>query len=156
MKVRHLSGPKANTIEHLQPHVAQTLAAAGLCEIIPFKDFREMLAASMPPAKAPVIEWGVQEANLSQFSRVTVIKRCGSEVTYFTAPLPSDCPPSIVARFQELTGGKTAQEISPDYAAVLAEGAFVGDSNKHRPIYMGADKEGKPVYVNPEEFVTRK
>ncbi len=161
MKIRYneyVANPELrNTIKNLPAHVAQVLIAQGVAAHVPYtsvKDRIESEASLLPKPKPLAVEWGVQDANLSQYSRVTVIKRFGSETTFFAAP-PADCPPSIVARFKELTDG-TAQEISPDYAAVLAEGAFVGDSNKHRPIYMGKDKGGKPIYVKPEEFVVRK
>lgn len=142
------------TITNLPAHVAQVLIAQGVAVHVPYKDFRERLAAEFSPlAKPPVVEWGVQEPK-GNYSRVAVVKRVGSETMFFAAP-PPDCPPAIVAQYKALTDG-TVQEMSPDEAAMLAEAGFVGDSNKHRPVCIDKDKEGKPVYVNPLEFVARK
>ena len=47
-------------------------------------------------------EWGVREQLTDPIAKVVVIKRTGAETTFYAEP-PSDAPPSIVRRFQELT-----------------------------------------------------
>ena len=100
MKVKFLSGPKQGTIEHLQPHVCQPLIAAGICEHVPYKDFRERLAAETLSTTTPVVEWGVLDAE-GPGSIVRVIKRASSNLTYYDSP-PQDAPRAIVVRFNEL------------------------------------------------------
>ena len=110
MKVRFTSGPKAGTIEHLPPHICQPLIAAGLCEHLPHKDFRERLAEEASPAATPpVVEWGVLDKGLSRFSIVRVVKRVGAETYYYDAP-PDDAPASIKQKFSALTQPQPSPE----------------------------------------------
>lgn len=146
------------TIKNLPAHVAQVLIAQNVAVHVPYtsvKDRIESEASLLPKPKPIGVEWGIMEGNLSEYSRPAIIRRDANGTTYFASPTP-DTPPAIAEQFRQLTDGAEPAMIAPDYAAVLAEGALVGDSNKHRPIYMGKDKEGKPVYINPEEFVSRK
>jgi len=104
--------PKAGRIDHVYPHIADTLVSAGLAEHIVYKDFRERLAAEFsPPAVAPVVEWGVQDKTQSPFSSVLIIKRTGCETQWLKEP-PVDCPPSIVARWAELTNAENPELVS--------------------------------------------
>ena len=48
-------------------------------------------------------EWGVKDRVTSQ-GQVLILKRSGSETTFFATP-PPDCPESVIARFEQL-GGK--------------------------------------------------
>jgi len=45
MQIRHLNSPKAGLVEHIDNATARTLIAAGFAEHVPYKDFRERLAA---------------------------------------------------------------------------------------------------------------
>jgi len=100
MKVRFLPpSPKAGTIEHLEPHRAQSLIDAGFAELIPYKGYQDRLKdeeelrlASQPKAEAL---WGIKESLL----KVMVVKTFNSEILYYDSP-PSDCPPSIRQRWQ--------------------------------------------------------
>ncbi len=104
MRVRFInpSNKKFGTVEHIENTAGRTLIALGECEAVPYRDFRERLAAEASPAAAPVqISWGVKEADGSVFSTPTIVKKVGSETFYFDGP-PADCPPSIVAQYNEL------------------------------------------------------
>jgi hypothetical protein len=150
MKVRFTSGPKANTIEHLQPHVAQTLVAAGLAVEEKYASYAEFLSAANPPAVAPTVEWGVRQAGA--YTPASVVKRTSAgELTHYRTP-PPDCPPSIAAQFRELTDGAEVP-LGPDETKLLEAAYRVGDSNKHRPVCIGKNQKGEPVYAS--EFLKR-
>jgi hypothetical protein len=77
MKVKFTSGPKQGTIEHLQPSIANTLIAAGLAELIPFKNYVERLQeeeavrqSSLPQA-APTVKWVVKKGMLTERWAIT-------------------------------------------------------------------------------------
>lgn len=144
------------TTTHLPAHIAQVLVAQGVAREIKYANYIERLQSlqdAMPPAKPPVVEWGVQDG-LSQYSRPTIIRRCGSDTAFFAAP-PADCPTAIVEQFRQLTDGSQF-ELSPEEAKMHAAAAYVGDSNKHRPVLIGHNKKtGEPLYRNPEDFVKR-
>lgn len=105
-KIKYISpSPKSGQIEHVQPHIAETLVRAGFAVPVPYKGYVDFLNSEggNDVSAAPVVEWGVQDrAGTSLHSKVHIIKRTGAETTYFSAP-PADCPPSIVARWKALT-----------------------------------------------------
>jgi len=146
-----------NTIVNLPAHVCQSLIAQGVAVGVPYKNLADRIQseqALLPKPAPPVVEWGIQKGSLSEYSRPAIIRRDANGVTYFASPTP-DTPPAIAEHFRQLTDG-AVQELSPDHAAMLAEAAFVGDSNKHRPVCVGKDKEGKPLLVNEHgEFVKK-
>jgi hypothetical protein len=117
MRIKYLpSSPKAGQVEHIANSVGATLIAAGFAEAVPYKDFRERLAAETPQAFAiapPVVEWGVKERHLSRFGLVVVVKKVGSETTYYSAP-PDDAPPSIKQRFAELNQTPLDPEVAAE------------------------------------------
>ena len=155
MKIRYneyVANPALRHTEtNLPAHVAQSLIAQGVAAHVPYtsvKDRIESEAALLPKPAAPVIEWGMKEAGM--YTPTTVIKRVGSETTFFKT-LPPDCPPSIVARFKQLTDGvEQVQELPPDEAKAL-EGAYrKGDSNKSRDVVIGRNPDGTPKVWNRE------
>jgi hypothetical protein len=107
MKIKHLIGAKSGTIEHIDNSTGNLLIAAGLAEHIPYKDFRERLAAEGQGMKTPVpttVQWGVRlSTSANARSKALVVKTVGSETTYYDAP-PKDCPRHFVDRFIELSG----------------------------------------------------
>ena len=95
MKVKFTSGPKQGTIEHLQPSIANTLIAAGLAELIPYKNHIECLQeeeaarqSSLPQVTAKVT-WAVVKGAFSE--RYHIGAKCSR--TNCTA-LAYDAPPS--------------------------------------------------------------
>jgi hypothetical protein len=117
MRIRYLpSSPKAGQVDHVNNSVGATLIAAGFAEAMPYTDFRQRLAAETPQAFAiapPVVEWGVQERHLSRFGLVVVVKKVGSETTYYSAP-PDDAPASIKQRFAELNQTPVDPEVEAE------------------------------------------
>jgi hypothetical protein len=118
MKIKFVEpSPKANQIEHVRPDTGRTLCSAGFAVEIPYASFRERLleegqGGANPQSTNPCVvgvEWGVKSASGSGFGVVAVIKRFGSETTYFSAP-PADAPESIKRRFADLSNstGSTA------------------------------------------------
>jgi hypothetical protein len=109
-KIQYIApSPKAGQIEHVRPDTARTLVAAGFAIDIPYKDFRARLAdagaANDPHNVNPCVEgvqWGVKDANESGFGVVAVVKRFGSETTWYSTP-PEDAPESIKRRYRDLT-----------------------------------------------------
>jgi hypothetical protein len=104
-KVRFLTGPKAGTIEHIKPQVAETLVAAGLAELIPYKNYVERL----------------KEEEEQRQRHIAADKRASSAVTFTAVEKPSG-KVYIERRFQsELTvaceadfrpyNGKSAREL---------------------------------------------
>ncbi len=99
-----------NTETNLPAHVAQVLIAQGVAVAVRYKNFVEYMNAEHAQASAAHsvnpsvqgVEWGIRDKALSRFSKVLVVKRIGAATTYFETP-PSDCPPSIRARFESLT-----------------------------------------------------
>ncbi len=159
MRVRYNEYVANPTLRHtetnLPAHVAQSLIAQGVAVHVPYTSVRDRIeseAALLPKPAAPAVTWGIKEST-GNYSCTTIVKCVGADTTYFKTP-PPDCPPSIVARFKELTDG-VAPTMSPDVAALHAAAHQVGDSNKHRPI-LKKYVDGKPVYVDPAEFVKRK
>ena len=110
MKVRFVSGPKINTIEHLQPSIANVLIASGLAEHVPYKDFRERLATEGQGMQTPDpnyvhgVQWQVKEHSLVNAAQGSAFieRRSGTEVLYGTPDNFKDCPKSILVRFYEL------------------------------------------------------
>jgi hypothetical protein len=98
-KVRFLTGPKAGTIEHIKPQVAETLAAAGLAEIIPYKNYierlqeEEVVRQSSLPQVASTVNWtvGRGERNGRIFiSAQCSNPQCGSAFFFDGAPAAAD------------------------------------------------------------------
>jgi len=103
--------PKAGLTEHIDNVTGRLLVTSGLAEVVPYKDFRERLAAEASPSgPAPIPEWGILEAT-TPLGQNAVIKRCGAETTYYGDPLPEDCPASIRERFALLAGRPTAETV---------------------------------------------
>jgi hypothetical protein len=107
----HVPDPKLRgTTTNLPAHIAQVLIASGQAITVPYKGYQEFLAAEHSTGSDPnnvdpnVVGtcWGVIDKDSSQFSIVRVIKRVGSETTYFKAP-PTDAPLSIHQQFHELS-----------------------------------------------------
>ncbi len=143
------------TTVNLPAHVAQVLIAQGSAVAVPYKSYQDRLASEFSSPAVPVkIEWGIQQGSASQYSRPAITKRVGSEATFYSTP-PADCPAAIAEQFRQLVDG-TLYELPPDEAAMHAAAAYVGDSNKHRPVLIGHNKKtGEPLYRNPEDFVKR-
>jgi hypothetical protein len=99
MKVKFTSGPKAGTIGHLQPSIANTLVAAGLAEIIPFKNYVERLQeeeavrqSSLPQVTAKVT-WSVGKGDRNGryfISAQCSNSQCGSAFFFDGAPNAAD------------------------------------------------------------------
>ena len=103
MKIKYLTGPKAGQVDHVpNSQEFQVLAAAGLIEIVPYKNYQERLAAEMPkPTPATSVQWGVrhnQAGGENQPRSVTLIKTVNGDQTFYDAP-PKDCPADVVAKF---------------------------------------------------------
>lgn len=125
MKIKFLSGPRTGQIDHApNTQEMQLLAKAGLIEIIPWTSYRERLAsehasasgAGCVNASVVGVEWGIRESDGSAYSQNVVIKKSGSNTTFFSAP-PDDAPPSIKQRFAELAA------IDPNANAIAVEKA---------------------------------
>jgi hypothetical protein len=110
MKIRFLApSPKAGQIEHCENAAGRALILAGLAEAVPYRDFRERLAATAATASghgsidATVVgvEWGIRESDGSPYSVNSIIKKSGSNTTWYSAP-PDDAPESIKRRWKEL------------------------------------------------------
>lgn len=125
MKVRHLSGPKANTTEHFPPHVATVLIASGLAEAVPlpprgapgWAEARQEMSRAANPVEPETITWGFTPAG-GNFGVPTIIKRnsATTETTYFDPSVtkldgrvgftteitfPDGCPESIKRQWSE-------------------------------------------------------
>lgn len=103
MKIKFLSGPRTGQIDHApNTQEMQLLVKAGLIEIIPYRDFREMLSAEHnPSAKPPLVEWGIIEATSENSAGHAIIRKSGCETQYLSAA-PPDCPSHIRERFEAL------------------------------------------------------
>jgi hypothetical protein len=107
-----------NTVVNLPAHVAQVLIATNQAVAVPWKDFRERLAATATAGADPFnvnayvegVQWGVIPAETSQFRRVVICKRAGAETTWYDGPT-SEMPPSIVAQFEQLTNSTVDPEV---------------------------------------------
>ena len=109
MKIKFLSGPRTGQFDHA-PNTQETqlLVKAGIIEIIPWKDYRERLAATaaeqtagtVVPVTVQHVEWGFLPPGNSLFHVRAIVKRTGSETIWFRTP-PSDCPDSILKQFLE-------------------------------------------------------
>jgi hypothetical protein len=114
MKIKFLSGPCTGQIDHApNSQEIQLLAKAGIIEIIPWKDFRERLAAEASPAAKPVVAWGIREASGSRYSQTRIVKTVGSDTYFLNAPT-ADTPPAIVARFNALVNIAKNQRTAND------------------------------------------
>lgn len=111
MKIKFLSGPRTGQIDHApNSQEIQLLAKAGIIEIIPYSSYRERLAAEHSSARGHGstdpnvvgVEWGLKDRAQSPLSKVLIIKRVGAQTFYLESP-DTDTPPSIVARWAELT-----------------------------------------------------
>jgi hypothetical protein len=99
MKVRYTSAsPKSGTIEHLQPHVAATLIAAGFCEAVPLphrgspdwlKARQEQAALVTKPHPEDVVVQNIQGVVWENFTlprsgQPAILRKSGSETVRFT------------------------------------------------------------------------
>src|SRR5271155_4650140 len=81
-KIKFTSGPKSGLIEHVRPQVAETLVAAGLAELIPYKNYVERLQEeeavrqSSLPQTAPTVKWSVGRGERN--GRVFISAQCSS------------------------------------------------------------------------------
>jgi hypothetical protein len=113
MKVKFTSGPKQGTIEHLQPSIANTLIAAGLAELIPFKNYVERLQeeeavrqSSLPQA-APTVKWVVKKGMLTERWAITAsCSRPNCSAFYF------DSDPGQITEKQGVEEGFFGQKVS--------------------------------------------
>jgi hypothetical protein len=109
MKIKYLSGPRAGQTEHVpNSQEFQVLAKAGIIEIVPYKDFRERLAAetaaqaaTAPPATT---RWAVRENPVRVPDKLPfqVLKILPSGETLYFAYPPDDAPPEIRKRFAQM------------------------------------------------------
>lgn len=150
MKVRYTAAsPKAGQVEHLPPHIGNTLVAAGFAEAVPLPsrndpgwlDARNEQAALAVPQPGDVdpnakgTEWGIRERTSSDgFSHARIIMRRGSETFYFDAP-PADCPASIKARFQQLLD--TEKSLDTPYSRERAQQAQYAREQQERVAVAG-------------------
>jgi hypothetical protein len=114
----HVPDPKLrNTIANHPAHIAQVLIASGQAVAVPYRDFRERLAAEATAASGAGhtdanvsgIEWGVNNKDpLNPSSIVRVIKRRGCETLFFSTP-PDDAPAFIKQGFADLTATTTPE-----------------------------------------------
>jgi hypothetical protein len=98
-KIKFTSGPKSGLIEHVRPQVAETLVAAGLAELIPYKNYVERLQEeeavrqSSLPQVAANVTWtvGKGERNGRYFiSAQCSSSACGSAFFFDGAPAAAD------------------------------------------------------------------
>jgi len=116
MQIRHINSPKAGLVEHIDNATAKTLISAGFAEHVPYKDFRERLAAESTSQTAGTVvsvsvsgtEWGF-DSSCSQFRQPVIIFKRGAETTYYDAPV-KDTPASIVKQFHESVGTALTDE----------------------------------------------
>ena len=116
MQIRHINSPKAGLVEHIDNSTAKTLIAAGFAEHIPYKDFRERLAAEATSQTAgtvvsvgvAAVEWGF-DGSCTQFKQPVIIFKRGSETTYYDGPV-KDTPCAIVKQFYEAVGTALTDE----------------------------------------------
>jgi hypothetical protein len=108
MKVRFLPfSPKAGIETHIDNATGRILVAGGFAEQIPYKNAAERLAAEAPAQTVGVyhnvsvvgVEWGF---DTKQFASPVIIKRQGSETTYYDAPV-AGCPAAIIKQWEEAT-----------------------------------------------------
>jgi hypothetical protein len=98
-KIKFTSGPKSGTIEHVKPQVAETLIAAGLAELIPYKNYVERLQeeeavrqSSLPQVTAKVT-WSVGKGDRNGryfISASCSNPQCGSAHFFDGAPAAAD------------------------------------------------------------------
>ncbi len=117
------ASPKSGITEHIDNTTGRVLVASGLATEYKYRNFRERLAAEFSSASGAGnvdpnvkgVEWGIRESDGSAYSQNIVIKKSGSETTFYSAP-PDDAPESIKRRFAELAS------INPNAASeVLAQ-----------------------------------
>lgn len=137
MRIRFVPpSPKSGTVEHCENAAGRALILAGLAEAVPYKDFRERLAAEFSSASgagnvnASVvgISWGIRESDGSAYSQNVVVKRVGAETTFFSAP-PDDAPESIKRRFAECAS-KNPNAAAEALAQAKADAALYNEQSK--------------------------
>jgi hypothetical protein len=147
MKVKFTSGPKAGTIEHLQPSIANTLVAAGLAEIIPFKNYVERLQeeeavrqSSLPQVTSKVT-WtvGKGERNGRYFiSAQCSHPQCGSAFFFDGAPVAAD---KLI--FTHSCSGTAPEKVPASIAEKYRKLHFV-------PATLGADEASYHFAARPQ------
>ncbi len=140
-RIRYIApSPKAGTTEHVQPHIAAVLVAAGFAEHVPYANFVEFMTAehaqasgfgnvSGPPVVAGV-EWALVH-HLPVSGRPCIVRKSGTEVQHFESltfwhpygdpsgkeyPIAGlkECPASIKQQFAQLLcpgGGRDQDRI---------------------------------------------
>jgi len=113
MKIRHISGLKIGTVEHIENQTGRTLIALGVAEEIklPARGSEGWLAARKElsdaihaPGPGDVvggngIEWGVKQ--MLKGGKALVIKKVDGQVFYLDGP-PADCPATIRQQFADM------------------------------------------------------
>lgn len=150
---------KAGTRAHVTREAAAALTSIGMARVVRPDEITDAEKGIAPA----VVSWRVQRSLNSQ--RPAIVGRCSREVcgmvrfegkpefagqTIFihshagSTPekVPVDVLNQYVAAVKENPG-----EYTPDEAAMLATGAYVGDSNKHRDLFRGYGAQGKPIYA---------
>jgi hypothetical protein len=123
MKIRFLSGPRTGQIDHSpNSQEMQLLAKAGIIEIIPYRDFRERLAAEATSQTAGSFqnvsvdeEWGF-DGSCTQFRQPVIIFKRGSETLIYDGPT-KNCPATIASQFRDAT----QPIVNPEWAEELRE-----------------------------------
>lgn len=110
------------TTKTLPAHRAQPLIDSGVAVQVPWKDFRERLAAEATSQTAGSFqnvsvdeEWGI-DTSLTQFRQVVIIRKRGSETIIYDSPT-KNTPPSIVKQFRDAT----QPTVSPEWAEELRD-----------------------------------
>lgn len=113
MKINYLPpSPLAGQTAHLPPERAQALVDAGFAVAVPYKNYQERLADTMPKSVAPLVQWAVNE---KAAGGAVIVKTVNvGDVSYYSAP-PSDAPQAVVDRFNYLC------RLSTEYGASKAE-----------------------------------
>ena len=152
MKVKFTSGPKQGTIEHLQPSIANTLVAAGLAEIIPFKNYVERLQeeeavrqSSLPQVTSNVT-WAVGkgERNGRYFiSAQCSNSQCGSAFFFDGAPAAAD---KLI--FTHSCSGTAPEKVPASIAEKYRKLHFV-------PATLGADEASYHFAARPQPSQVR-
>jgi hypothetical protein len=106
MRVKFINptNKKFGTVEHIENTAGRTLIAMGEAEAVPYKDFRERLAAEAAVGSHSTnvnpgvlgTEWGLIPSETSSFRQDVVVKREGASTTYY-----SDCPPEAPAAIKK-------------------------------------------------------
>jgi hypothetical protein len=135
MKIKFVSGPKAGTVEHLQPSIANVLIASGMAEHIPYKNYVERLAeegrASQTAQDPAIVSWGISLGNRN--GKDFISARCSRPNC---STLVYDGPPTgieSITFFHSCGGGAPPENIP---AAVCDQYRSV----YRKPVNVGSDE----------------